>query len=75
MVKLLLHFISIEVLEEVSLLPLVITHVKGVTCYIMLLSIEIFPCRHRIVIRARLHGSLVARHPVAEATLMLDLAR
>ena len=75
-IELLLHFIGVEVLKEVSLLPLVIAHVKGVTRHVVvLLTVKIFSCWQRVVVWARLHCGLIASHSVAEATLMLYLSR
>ena len=73
-IELLLHFIGVEVLEQVALLPLIITDIERVSCNVVLLTVKIFTGWQRVVIRTCLHGSLIARRSIAKATLMWYLS-
>ena len=73
---LLLVFIGVQVLEQVALLSLIITDVEGITCHVLLLTVEILNHGQGIVIRALLHGSCITGRlldTLTKTVLMLDL--
>ena len=74
---LLLQLVRVEVFEEVALLTLVITHVKGVACHVLLLSVKVFDHGKGIIVGALLHLVHVTRllYSSCEAALVLDLPR
>ena len=79
----LLHFIRVQVLEQVALLALVIAHIECVASDVLVLSVEVLNHGQSVVIGAGSHRVLVlivvaattARgiHAVAKAVLMADL--
>jgi len=73
---LLLHFVGVQVFEEVAFLPLVVAHVESVPCYVLLLSVEVFYHWQSVIIWALLHGVCITRllHTSTETTLVLDLS-
>lgn len=74
---LLLHFVGIEIFEEVSLMSLVVAHVEGVACHVLLLSVKVFDHGQGVVVGTLLHRIRICRlllDPASKATLVLDVA-
>ena len=81
----LLHFILVQVLEQVAFLALVIAYIECVASDVLMLSIEVLDHGQSVVIRTGSHRVFVlivvaataagGIHTVTKAVLMADLSR
>ena len=81
----LLHFILVQILEQVALLALVIAHIECVASDVLVLSVEVLDHGQSVVIGTGSHRVFVlivvaataagGIHTVTKAVLMADLSR
>lgn len=68
-----MHLVVVQILEKITFLPLVVRHVEGVACHVLLLPVEVFHHGQGVVVRTLLHGGCIGHLPRSETALVLYL--